>query len=583
MSSHESPVFERHCDVAVVGGSAAGLAAALQLGRQRRSVIVVDSGEARNAPAAHVHGYLGLEGVTPATLTGTGRDEVRHYGVEVLAGRVTRVTRVNEAGAGAGAEAGTGAEGDPGPGPGALFRVELTGGHSIVARRVVAATGLRDELPDIPGLAEHWGRDVLHCPFCHGFEVRDRRVVQIVARPSDLHASELWRHLTSRLTIIVADEARADEASAAGTPADEAPADKASAAGARVEGAATDVLRAGGVTVLDEPPARIVAGADGRVAAVELAGGGRVEADAVVFAPRLAPRIEAFGELGVETVPHPSGLGDVVVTDATGATSVPGVYAAGSLTDPGLPVVGASAHGSWVGASVSFSLAHEDLLGAARLGAARPSAQARDWDHRYQGAQIWSGRPNGSLVHEMSGSSPGRALDVGAGEGGDALWLAEQGWRVTASDISERGLDRVRAEAARRGLAVECLRADANGSEPFEAGAYDLVSAHYASIPRTPDARGVHNLIGAVAPGGVLLIVTHDPEAMSAPADTHSHTMPFDRDAYVRTDDFAEAVSGAGGWEIEHHERRPRPHGAVSTHHVHDVVFRARRQATPAQ
>src|SRR5690242_16081128 len=96
MSEHAPRTVERHCDVAVVGGSAAGLAAALQLGRQRRSVIVVDAGEPRNAPAAHVHGYLGREGVAPAELTAVGREEVRSYGGEVLAGRVSSVTRAGE-------------------------------------------------------------------------------------------------------------------------------------------------------------------------------------------------------------------------------------------------------------------------------------------------------------------------------------------------------------------------------------------------------------------------------------------------------------------------------------------------------
>ena len=96
---------------------------------------------------------------------------------------------------------------------------------------------------------------------------------------------------------------------------------------------------------------------------------------------------------------------------------------------------------------ISFSLAHDDIRAAAR-----PSANEADWDHRYGGDQIWSGNPNGTLVNEISGLAPGRALDVGAGEGGDALWLAEQGWNVTASDISQRALDRVDAEAERRGL-----------------------------------------------------------------------------------------------------------------------------------
>ena len=135
MSDHASRTVERLCDVAVIGGSAAGLAAALQLGRQRRSVIVVDSGKPRNAPASHMHSYLGREGVPPSELAAIGRKEVRSYGVEVLAGCVELVGRLADG----------------------RFRVEVAGGNSIVARRVLAATGLVDELPDIEGLTQRWG------------------------------------------------------------------------------------------------------------------------------------------------------------------------------------------------------------------------------------------------------------------------------------------------------------------------------------------------------------------------------------------------------------------------------------------
>jgi SAM-dependent methyltransferase len=193
---------------------------------------------------------------------------------------------------------------------------------------------------------------------------------------------------------------------------------------------------------------------------------------------------------------------------------------------------------------------------------------------------MWSGHPNGTLVNEISGVAPGRALDVGAGEGGDALWLAEQGWSVTASDISQRALDRVDAEAERRGLRVECHHADANALDPFETTAFDLVSAQYASIPRAPDGRGVRNLLNAVAPGGTLLVVSHDLEPMRAPIDTLAHSQTFDPDAYLRVDDFAAAITTSTVWDIEVHEKRPRPPGAASaSHHIDDVVLRARRRA----
>ena len=198
---------------------------------------------------------------------------------------------------------------------------------------------------------------------------------------------------------------------------------------------------------------------------------------------------------------------------------------------------------------------------------------------------MWSGNPNGALVNETSGLTPGRALDVGAGEGGDAIWLAEQGWSVTASDISQRGLARVAAEAERRGLRVDCHHADANALDAYGAGAFDLVSAQYASIPRTPDDRAVRNLLNAVARGGTLLVVSHDLEPMRAPIDTLAHSRPFDPDAFVRVEDFAAALANSPSWDVELHEKRPRPAGAAASasHHVDDIVLRARRGTAPVE
>ncbi|HEY5874002.1 MAG TPA: bifunctional NAD(P)/FAD-dependent oxidoreductase/class I SAM-dependent methyltransferase [Ilumatobacteraceae bacterium] len=527
MSEHGPRTIERHCDVAVVGGSAAGLAAALQLARQRRSVIVIDAGEPRNAPAAHMHSYLGYDGLPPAELAAIGREEVRSYGVEVVAGRAADVTRTDDG----------------------RFRVELVGGHSVIARRVLAATGLVDELPAIDGLAEHWGGDVIHCPFCHGFEVRDQRIVQIVTHPMGLHPAGLFRQLSDRLTLVLHDGVDADAPE-------------------------LDALRNAGVIVVDSRVRSIVEGGDGRVAAVELTDGTRIDADAVAVGPRFSVRVDAFASLGLEPIQHPNGLGNFVETDPFGETSVPGLYAAGNVTDPSQQVLQAAANGSRVGGMISFSLAHDDIEAAAR-----PSANEADWDHRYGGDRMWSGNPNGTLVNEIDGLAPGRALDVGAGEGGDAVWLAEHAWRVTANDISQRALDRVHSVADERGLPIQCHHADANAYGAFEPKAYDLVSAQYASIPRTADGRGVGNLLDAVAPGGTLLVVSHDLEPMRAPIDTHEHSRPFDPDAYVRVDDFVAALGDSPHWDIEVHEKRPRPPGAASaSHHVDDMVLRARRR-----
>src|SRR5215218_7641926 len=161
--------MEQRYDVVVVGGGAAGLSGALTLARARRRVLVVDAGEPRNAPAGHVHNYLGREGTQPAELLATGREEVAGYGGEFLGGRVVSAERL---------------EGG--------FTVHLEDGDTVSARRLLVTTGLTDELPGVPGVAELWGQDVLHCPYCHGWEVRDR-AIGVLGGPMGVHGALLWR------------------------------------------------------------------------------------------------------------------------------------------------------------------------------------------------------------------------------------------------------------------------------------------------------------------------------------------------------------------------------------------------------
>ena len=529
-AQHTDPaarIIERHCDVAIIGGSAAGLAAALQLVRQRRKVLVVDDGTPRNAPAAHMHGYLGREGAAPSELVAIGRDEVRSYGGEILTGRALAVRAREEGG----------------------FQVELTGGHSLIARRVLAATGLADELPAIEGLAERWGKDVVHCPFCHGFEVRDQRLVQIVTHPMGLHPTPIFRHLTDKLTVVLHDAEGIDEA-------------------------VVGTLEASGVPIVRNKVARVVTGADGAIVGVELSDGSTIKADAVIAGSRFHARADIFASTGVTATPHPTGLGEAVEVDMTGQTSVSGLYAAGNLTDPSLQVLPAAAHGGRVGAMIAFSLADEDLRAQAR-----PSGEQADWDHRYGGAErIWSANPNGTLVNEAADLAPGRVLDVGAGEGADVIWLAERGWQVTAADISANALARVSAEADRRRLVVDTLCGDANDPDAYPAESFDLVSLQYGSFLRSPDQRGLRNLLGAVAPGGTLLVVGHDLTPFLGSFDVSTQTRMFDPGAYVGVEEIAAVLHKVDDWTIEVQEIRDRPAGAASTHHVSDVVLRAKRQ-----
>lgn len=527
--AHPTPVIERHADVAVVGGSAAGLAAALQLSRQRRSVIVIDSGEPRNAPSSEMHSYLGHEGRSPADFLRIAREEVRSYGTEVLTGRVTDVV----------AEDGG-------------FLLTMSGGRTVRARRVIAATGQRDELPDVPGLADHWGGAVIHCPFCHGYEARDRRIVALVTSPMGLHPVPMLRQLTQHLTVLVH----------GGVPADDPQ---------------LRIVRDAGVEVIVTRAERILSAEAGVLRGVLLADGTELRADTILVGPRMHARVAPFAGLGLTATDHPSGIASHVEADPmTGATSVPGLHAVGTLAEPMLQVLPTAAAGSRVGGLVSAALAQEDMAAAAR-----PSAHAADWDRRYGGDRQWSGNPNGSLVAEAAGLRPGTALDVGAGEGGDAVWLAEHGWQVTASDISERALVRVGTAAGERGLRIRLQQADANAGDPFGGKQHDLVTAAYASIPRTPDGRGTRNLLDAVAPGGSLVVINHDPaDTSEATADGDPEQgRAFDHEAFVQTEDLVAAIAERPDWAVEVHERRTRPAGAVSSHHVHDIVLRARRDS----
>src|ERR1700691_5976592 len=165
-------------DVVVVGGGAAGLAGAVALARSRRSVLVVDAGDPRNAPASHVHNFLSRDGTPPAEIYAVGRQEVAMYGGRVETGRVTALSRSGE-----------------------RFAVRI-GGRAVTARRLLVATGVRDELPQVPGLAERWGIDVLHCPYCHGWEVRGQRIGVLATGPTAVHQVLMFRQLSDRVSLL---------------------------------------------------------------------------------------------------------------------------------------------------------------------------------------------------------------------------------------------------------------------------------------------------------------------------------------------------------------------------------------------
>ncbi|AVH20889.1 class I SAM-dependent methyltransferase [Nocardia cyriacigeorgica] len=192
------------------------------------------------------------------------------------------------------------------------------------------------------------------------------------------------------------------------------------------------------------------------------------------------------------------------------------------------------------------------------------------WDEMYGSReQLFSGLPNDVLVAEVSGLAPGQALDVGCGEGADARWLAEQGWKVTAVDVSRVALERAAATSDE----VAWSHADLTAVPPPPAS-FDLVSAHYFPIELEPDHATIRGLIDAVAPGGTLLVVGHDPADF--PPD-HDHG--FDPRDYYQPEQVAELLGD--DWTVLVNSARPRTRpGPPGTHHTSDVVLRAQR--TPA-
>ncbi|THA72026.1 NAD(P)/FAD-dependent oxidoreductase [Streptomyces sp. A0642] len=319
-------------DVVVVGGGAAGLSGALALARARRSVLVIDAGSPRNAPASHVHNYLGREGAPPSELVAAGRMEAARYGAEITEGEVTSAERL--------------------PG-GAEFRVVRADGGAVTARRLLVTTGLVDELPPLPGLAERWGHDVLHCPYCHGWEVRDAAIGIVALTPMAVHQALLWRQWSPDITLFLNDGPEPGEEE-------------------------YEQLAARGIAVVDGEVAGLEVSGD-RLTGVRLAGGRVVPREAVVVQPRFTARSGVLDGLGLRATPLEMGghtLGTYIAADPTGATEVPGVWVAGNVASLMEQVIGSAAAGLKAGGAVNADLVAEDTRRAVEARRAPFSAEA---------------------------------------------------------------------------------------------------------------------------------------------------------------------------------------------------------------
>lgn len=306
---------EDQYDVAVVGGGAAGLSAALMLGRALRRVIVIDAGAPRNAPAEHMHAFLGHDGLPPSELLEKGRAEIQSYGVEVVQDSVISIQQRES------------------HSHGKSFTLSLDNVAPVSARRLLIATGARDALPDIPGLAEVWGRDVHICPYCHGYEVRNTPLGVIATGEHSVPYALMIRNWTPDL-VFFEDQ--------------------------RGPSSAEEIEQLDAMEIRRVPGkiSRLVL-EDNRLAGVELETGEIIDRSAIFLGSQLAPDLSFARDLGLAMKETPQGT--VIEVDPQGRTSVPGVWAAGNVANPSLQVVGAAAAGNIAGGAINMDLIMEDV------------------------------------------------------------------------------------------------------------------------------------------------------------------------------------------------------------------------------
>jgi len=302
-------------DVIIVGGGSAGLSAALMLGRARRRVLVLDAGSPRNGVAGHMHAVLGHDGRPPLDLLAAGRAELQRYGVVIEPADVASASRSDD------------------PGVEVAFAVVLTTRERHVARRLLVATGLRDVLPEIPGLAEQWGTGAVVCPYCDGWEVRDRRIAVLGTGAMSPHQAQMLRQWSADVTYF--------------------------SNGAELPAEAHAALVARGIAVETREVVRVVADERGGLSGIRLGDCIDVEVDSIFLQTLPVPNDAELRALGAATADQ-KGV-DWVVVDADGRTSVPGVWAAGNVVSARASVPVASAAGSVAGATINADLVEEEI------------------------------------------------------------------------------------------------------------------------------------------------------------------------------------------------------------------------------
>ena len=294
-------------DVIIIGGSFAGLAAALQLGRAGRKVTVLDTSRPRNRFAGHSHGVLGHDHKPPLDILAEARHQLARY---------PTIRLVH-----AGAERVSGVIDD--------FRVVTDDNEELRARRLILSYGLADQMPDVPGFAECWGTSIVPCPYCDGFEVAGQHWGLVWSGPQSHQSARLFRDWTDKLTVFADGHAIPPEIQAD--------------------------LASRNIPVVDGKIVEI-AHREGHISTVNLEAGRNIAVDVLFAQPRNRPSASLHKPLGIATVDTPTGI--VLQVDERRQTSVPGIYAAGDLATPFLPSV---TQASWQGAMAGI-FAQQSML-----------------------------------------------------------------------------------------------------------------------------------------------------------------------------------------------------------------------------
>ena len=312
---HDSSLVEgEHWDVIIVGGGAAGLSAALILARARRRVLVLDAQKPRNRFAPHMHGVLSRDGYSPLDLVADGRREVRAVDGVIVPAHAVEARAIAEG-----------------------FEVVTDTGARATARRLVLATGARDVLPDIPGLAEHWGRGVVACPYCDGYEASGRAIGVLLGSAAGLHKAHMLRSYSRDITVFTALAGPLSESD-------------------------RRVIRQRGMRLEDRGIARVISDG-GDFKGLELADGTAVPLDVVFAEPTLVPLDDAISRLGADRADTP--LGAWTAVDAFGRTSVAGVWAVGNAANPGALVPIAMGSGATAALAINAEFIAEEVEAAA--------------------------------------------------------------------------------------------------------------------------------------------------------------------------------------------------------------------------